>query len=152
LDMSSGGYLIIPSIGVKAPIEEVGVDKDGHMAVPTKNGWNSVGWYQKGTRPGGIGSAVMDGHLDRPGGSPAVFWKLDSLHNGDLVSVKDKSGHTLHFKVIKSAYYAPDNAPLSQIYGKDDGAFLNLITCGGDWIVDQHQYSKRLVVYTQLAA
>jgi sortase (surface protein transpeptidase) len=146
----SGAFLIIPAIGIKAPIEMVGVDKNGHMAVPTRNQWNSVGWYNAGPLPGGVGSAVIDGHLDRPGGLPAVFWGLQRLHNGDVVSVQEKGGHILRFKVIKSAYYTPDNAPLEQIYGNKDGTFLNLVTCAGDWDIDQAQYSQRLVVYTRL--
>ena len=150
LNVASGAQLIIPAIGVNAPIEAVGTDSGGHLAVPQYNQWNSVGWYQKGTRPGGYGSAVMDGHLNRPGGAPAVFWNLQHLHVRDTVMVKDKGGHILHFKVTKSAYYAPDKAPLEQIYGNTHGIFLNLVTCAGDWSSSQNQYTQRLVVYTQL--
>ena len=151
LDIASGAFLIIPAIGVKAPIEAVGTDTSGHLAVPKYNQWNSVGWYQAGPHPGGDGSSVIDGHLNRPGGAPAVFWNLQHLHNGDMVVVQDKNGHVLHFKVIKVAYYAPSKAPLAQIYGNTHGIFLNLITCAGDWDVDQNQYNQRLVVYTQLS-
>src|SRR5712691_8554465 len=82
-----GGHLIIPTIGVNASIEPVGVLSDGDLAVPTQKPWDGVGWYQYGPYPGAQGSAVIDGHLDRPGGSPAVFWKLRSLHIGDSIMV-----------------------------------------------------------------
>ena len=52
---------------------------DGDLAVPTQNPWDGVGWYQYGPYPGARGSAVIDGHLDRPGGYPAVFWRLHQI-------------------------------------------------------------------------
>ena len=66
--------LIISSIGVDTAVEMVGVLHDGNLATPSLGPWDDVGWYAAGPRPGEVGSAVIDGHLDRPGGSPAVFW------------------------------------------------------------------------------
>ena len=120
------------------------------MGVPTRNQWEGVGWYQSGPIPGQRGSAVIDGHLDRPGALPAVFWRLHELKQGDIVTVKDASGHGLHFQVTKVASYPPDNAPTAQIFGNSSGYFLNLITCAGQWIPKRHQTSLRLVVYTTL--
>ena len=74
-----GERLIIPVIQVNASIEPVGVLSDGDLAVPTQNPWDGVGWYQYGPYPGARGSAVIDGHLDRPGGYPAVFWRLHQI-------------------------------------------------------------------------
>jgi LPXTG-site transpeptidase (sortase) family protein len=150
LDVSSGARLLIPAIGVNAPIETVARDAEGHMGVPIKNRWEGVGWYQYGPEPGQRGSAVIDGHLDRIGGAPAVFWNLDKLHVGDVVSVQDKSKRVLHFQVMKVTSYSIYNAPLVQIFGKNDGAYLNLITCSGSWSTAANQYSQRLVVFTRL--
>lgn len=145
-----GGYLIIPTIGVNASIEPVGVSSDGNLAVPTQKPWDGVGWYQYGPYPGAQGSAVIDGHLDRPGGSPAVFWKLRDLHIGDIVIVVNAGEKPLHFRVLNMKYYAPDNGPLKTIFENMTGIFLNLITCAGQWIPNQHQTTLRLVVYTVL--
>ena len=145
-----GGYLIIPIIGVNAPIEPVGVSADGDLAVPTQKPWDGVGWYQSGPYPGAQGSAVIDGHLDRPGGSPAVFWNLRNLHIGDSVMVVNPGEKPLHFRVINMQYYAPDKAPLQTIFRNKTGIFLNLITCAGQWISSQHQTTLRLVIYTAL--
>jgi sortase (surface protein transpeptidase) len=143
----SGYYLNIASIGVNAPIEDVGLAKDGSLAVPASNPWDGVGWYQYGPRPGAKGSAVIDGHLDRPGGSPAVFWNLKNLHIGDIVDVTRSGQRPLHFGVIALKYYAP-TASTSGIFSNTSGTFLNLITCAGTWIPSQHQTTLRLVVYT----
>jgi|SRR5450755_372495 sortase (surface protein transpeptidase) len=145
-----GGHLIIPTIGVNASIEPVGVLSDGDLAVPTQEPWDGVGWYQYGPYPGARGSAVIDGHLDRPGGSPAVFWKLQSLHIGDSIKVVNPGEKPLHFRIVNMKYYTANNAPLQTIFGNRAGTFLNLITCAGQWIPKQHQTTLRLVIYTAL--
>jgi sortase (surface protein transpeptidase) len=109
-----------------------------------------VGWYNAGTIPGERGSAVIDGHLDRPGGYPAVFWNLRYVQVGDAVIVVNRRGKTLHFHVTRILFYPPQDAPVQDIFGNTAGTFLNLITCAGDWIPSQHQTTLRLVVYTTL--
>lgn len=142
--------LIIPRIKVDAPIEEVGIAQNGDLATPTKNPWDGVGWYKNGAYPGAEGSAVMNGHLDRPGGYPAVFWNLRYLRPGDRLTVQTASGQSLQFRVLRLASYPPQNAPVQNIFGMTGGRYLNLITCTGTWIPAQHQTTLRLVVYTEL--
>ena len=142
--------LIIPAIAINAPIEEVGTQANADLATPTHDPWQDVGWYSLGPQPGERGSAVIDGHLDRPGGFPAVFWRLRDLHVGDEVLVKNSSGKTLRFRVTRVELYAPQDAPIQDIFGNWGGTYLNLITCAGDSIPSQHQTNLRLVVYTSL--
>ncbi len=142
--------LIIPAIDINAFVEDVGTQANADLATPSQNPWLDVGWYNLGPRPGERGSAVIDGHLDRPGGFPAVFWQLRDLHVGDEVLVKNSSGKTLRFQVTRIELYAPQDAPIQDIFGNSGGTFLNLITCAGDWIPSQHQTNLRLVVYTSL--
>lgn len=142
--------LLIPTIGLNAGVEHVGIVANGDLATPTQNPWDGVGWYSNGPRPGEDGSAVIDGHLDRPGGYPAVFWNLRYLHPGDRVIVQDAQGKQYHFHVTHLAWYPPQQAPLQEIFGVADGSYLNLITCAGTWIPSEHQTTLRLVVYTTL--
>lgn len=148
--MSQPIRLVIPSIGINAPVELVGIQSNGDLATPTQNRWENVGWYQLGTPPGALGSAVIDGHLDRPGGIPAVFWRLRSVRVGDDVQVTNSANKLLHFRVTRIAYYAADEAPLQDIFGNTGGKYLNLITCAGDWIPSKQQTTLRLVVYSTL--
>jgi LPXTG-site transpeptidase (sortase) family protein len=143
--------LIIPTIAINAPVEWVGTDSNADLATPTQHPWQDVGWYNLGPYPGERGSAVIDGHLDRPGGFPAVFWRLRDLHVGDEVLVMNTSGKTLRFQVTRIELYPPQDAPIQDIFGNGGGTYLNLITCAGDWIPSQHQTNLRLVVYTSLA-
>ncbi len=142
--------LLIPAIHVDAAIEQVGLRSDGDLDTPQDNPWNNVGWYNAGTRPGERGSSVIDGHLDRTGGAPAVFWDLRNVHVGDEVIVVMTSGKTVHFHATNIAAYQPQEAPLQGIFGDTGGNYLNLITCAGDWVPSQHQMTLRMVVYTSL--
>src|SRR5258707_10909970 len=56
--------LLIPAIGVNAPIESVGVQPNGAMDTPRQSSWRDVGLYTGGPRPGGRGRAVIAGQLD----------------------------------------------------------------------------------------
>ena len=143
--------LIIPAIAINAPVEWVGTQSNGDLAIPTQNPWEDVAWYNLGPHPGERGSAVIDGHLDRPGGYPAVFWRLRDIRIGNDVLVTNNAGKTLHFRVTRIAYYTPQEAPIQDIFGNWGGTYLNLITCAGDWIPSQHQTNLRLVVYSTLA-
>ena len=140
--------LLIPAIGVNAPIESVGVQPNGAMDTARQSPWSDVGLYTGGPRPGDRGSAVIAGHLDRPGGNPAVFWRLRELHVNDEVQFVDAHGKTLLFHVTRIEAYPVQDAPVQVIFGNTTGRFLNLTTCTGDWIPTQHQRAMRLVVYT----
>jgi hypothetical protein len=140
--------LVIPAVGINGFVEPLGIRSNGDLATPAQNPWTDVGWYDLGPHPGERGSAVIDGHLDRPGGYPAVFWRLRDVQVGEDVQVVDDGGKTLHFRVTRVAYYPPDQAPLQDIFGNQSGTYLNLITCAGDWIPSEHQTTLRLVVYT----
>ncbi len=144
--------LVIPAIGVHAPVEPVGKSATGYMEVPVRNPWTGVGWYQYGPRPGELGSAVLDGHLDRPGGSPAIFWQLHTLHVGDTIMIVQSGKKIRTFRVVQMELYEPKNAPLTRIFSDTAGTFLNLITCAGTWIPQLKQTTQRLVVYSTLVS
>lgn len=143
--------LLITKVQIDATVELVSILPDGELGVPEQEPFNNVGWYEHGPKPGERGSAVIDGHLNQPGGEDAVFAALDQLVEGDQVVVITKVGRTLRFNVDRVELYPPDQAPLQNIFGNHGGYYLNLITCAGDWIESEGQTSLRLVVYTSLA-
>jgi sortase (surface protein transpeptidase) len=140
--------LLIPAIHVDAPIESVGVLQSGDLDTPRQQPWTDAGWYSASPDPGSAGSSVIDGHLDRPGGFPAVFWDLHLLSAGDEISVIHHSGKSTVFVITSTASYALQDVPLQAIFGTGGGHYLNLITCAGDWIPSQHQTTSRMVVYS----
>lgn len=142
--------LVIPSIGVNAAVEGVGLSKtaSGEMAVPTK--LMDVAWYNQGPLPGMLGSAVIAGHLNGRTISAGVFYKLNKLKIGDLVEIIDQKGKEFQFKVVDVKIF-DYNASAKDVFLSDNSkARLNLITCSGDWIKDKKIYNKRTVIFTEL--
>lgn len=91
----------------------------------------------------------MAGHIDSLTG-PAVFYKLDQLKKGDEVVVRDASGNSLTFVVIRSEKYPRKAAPIEEIFGFSYGSRLNLITCTGEFNRKAKTHEERLVVFTEL--
>lgn len=147
-DAASPARVIIPSIGVDARIQHVGIGKSGNMAVPAR--YADAGWYKYGARPGETGSAVLAGHVDNGFGLPGVFKRLEELRSGDEIFVETEKGERIRYEVLKSETYPYDEAPLKDILNRSGGSFLNLITCKGEWLSDQEMYGERLVVYAEL--
>ncbi|HZV48770.1 MAG TPA: class F sortase [Candidatus Dormibacteraeota bacterium] len=135
--------LVIPKIGVRATVEEVGVDSHGNMDVPRD--WHDVAWYAPGVAPGQPGDAVMDGHLDWYGGVKAVFWNLSQLRPGDQVQVITKDGLTLNFQVSGSER-VPYTAHPAGLFASGGPSQLSLITCTGAWDTSRSVYLERLIV------
>lgn len=140
--------LVIPKIKVHAPIESVGLDATQKMDVPKDP--QDGGWYNLGFRPGEQGSAVIDGHLDTVTGAPAIFYYLSSLQSGDTIQVIDDQDQTYTFDVSDMQIYDYDKVPLQQVFASTDKTRLNLITCRGVFDKKTKNYSKRVVVYTEL--
>jgi sortase (surface protein transpeptidase) len=141
--------LRIPSLGIDAAVEQVGVDAEGNMATP-EDPWNT-GWYAPGVRPGQPGNAAIAGHVDYHNIGEVVFWDLNKLQAGDEVLVDTDNGKTLRFVVQDTTYFFPETAPLQRIFGAANTANLNLITCGGTFNPATRHYDQRLVVFTTFA-
>lgn len=145
---SDPARLIIPALGIDAPVEFVGLTLRGTMGAPFF--YSHVGWYGYGTTPGRLGSAVMDGHIDNGFNLPGVFARLRDIRIGDEVIVETQEGARLHFGVTGIQVFAQESAPTDLIFGRDDTARLNLITCEGRWDRAANTYAERLVVFTEL--
>ena len=139
----------IPSIGVDARVQKVGVNAAGAMQAPSN--FADVGWYQDGSKPGEPGSAVFDGHVNNAFTKAGVFEHLSQMRTGDTVVVLDTVGHTRVFSVQSVKIYPADSAPIAEIFSRAGPPQLILITCGGVWDATKHQFSDRLVVYASLS-
>ncbi len=145
---SEPARLRIPSIGVNAAVQYVGVNAQGNMRAP--DNFTDVAWYQPGTVPGTLGSAVIDGHVDNGLGLDGVFKHLDSVKVGDSIYVDTNGGKKLHFVVTDIELYPYQSVPTQKLFGERDEARLNLITCGGSWVNGGDTYDHRLVIYSVL--
>ena len=131
-----------------AHVQYVGVNVHGNMKAPSN--FTDVAWYQPGTVPGLEGSAVMAGHVDNGLALDGVFKHLSDLRIGNDIYVATADGTQLHFVVSDIQTYPYQRVPLEKLFGQNDGAYLNLITCVGGWVTGRHTYDHRLVIYTRL--
>jgi sortase A len=139
--------LKIPAINVDAPVEYMGNTPAADMAAP--NDVASVGWYKYGSIPGEEGGSVIDGHVVGLRGEAGVFYQLDKLKKGDVLSVIDAKGQTAMFTVRETKTYDQSQQP-TEVFNSSGGKHLNLITCSGDWDADHRQYLKRFVVFADI--
>ncbi len=142
-------YLTIPTLGVQAKVEHVGVDSAGNMAIP--NDPNNAAWFQPGTVPGNVGNAVVDGHLDWYGIPQGIFYYLSNLKSGDRLYVRDNNGIDRAFVVTQQLVCIYNKCPLQDTFGVTNLTRLNLITCAGVFNTSSQNYNKRLIVYSQMA-
>jgi sortase (surface protein transpeptidase) len=146
--------LRIPTLGVDAPVMNVGQTASGQMDAPVSTAynspyWTSVFWYDLGAAPGQPGNTVIAGHVDRVGGDPAIFWSLGSLQPGDTVTVLTNDGTTYRYQVQRVVRYPasyPSQQAINDVFGPTSAHHLNLITCSGLWT--GNGYDERLVVFT----
>ena len=140
--------LEIPRAKVQAPVEQVGVDGQGNIGVPSAP--TNVAWYDRGPAPGQPGDAILNGHVDWTTG-PAVFANLRALQAGDEVTIVTQSGKQLRFKVTSSKSYDASTQPPADLFATSGPPRISLITCTGPWDKGRKQYQQRLVVSAQAA-
>jgi sortase (surface protein transpeptidase) len=135
--------LRIPSIGLDAPMEKVGLDPDGAIAAPRH--FQDAAWYSAGPRPGQPGPAVLLGHVDSRTG-PAVFYRLAGIRAGSQVLVDRADGTTARFRVRGSIQVAKSRFPADLVYAPTLSPSLRLVTCGGSFDPKTGHYRDNVVV------
>lgn len=144
--------LVIDKIGVNAPVGTYGLDARQVPQVPS-NG-QDVAWYDFSSQPGSGGNAVFAGHVTWNG--RGVFYHLDDLASGDVVTLLAASGATKLTYTVNEVFLVDPNDPnavsvMSPTPGKDQ---VTIITCGGDPYyvggVARYDYTHRLIVRASL--
>jgi LPXTG-site transpeptidase (sortase) family protein len=136
--------LVIPVIGVDAPVEIKSLDENNAMQTPDQP--FDVVWYDFSGQPGAAGNAVFAGHLDYHDVGPAVFWDLGTLNEGDVVQVRMEDGTQLEYRVTAIATFDEATAPVHDIVAPTSVPSITLITCAGAFDEDTRLYDQRLVV------
>ena len=141
--------LLIPTIGVDAPVVVLGIDGNNVMEAPSQA--FDVAWYDFSARPGFGSNAVFSGHVDFRDVGPAVFWELRNLTAGDPVEVRLGDGTTYVYRVTALNTFPADGVPVAEIVGPSPAEVITLITCSGTFDPATRQYSDRLVVRAERA-
>ncbi|MET9649142.1 MULTISPECIES: class F sortase [unclassified Streptomyces] len=141
----------VPSLGIAAPVVPRGLDDTGAVDPPPYEMPQSVGWFDRGTRPGADGSAVFVGHVDTET-RPAVFYGLSSARPGAEVRVTRSDGSVAEFTVDDVRVVPRDHFDAHEVYGQRRAgrAELRLITCGGSFDRAAGAYTANVVVSAYL--
>jgi hypothetical protein len=140
--------IIIPVIGVSAPIVDLALNPDGSLEVPS--GFLEAGWYAGSSVPGAAGPAVIVGHVDSRSG-PAVFYLLRELTPRATIDVRVRGKGLRRFIVARVAEYPKSAFPTEAVYGPTSRPTLRLITCGGSFDFSTGHYIDNVVVYAVAA-
>jgi sortase (surface protein transpeptidase) len=142
--------IVIPAIGVNAPVTRLDLNGDGTVQVPPLNDHNLAGWYDRSVTPGAKGTSVILGHVDDYAG-PSVFYNVKNLRKGEAIDIVRADGTTAVFSVDGVQKAAKTNFPTSDVYGNVPYPALRLVTCGGPFDAKTGEYLDSIVVYAHLA-
>ncbi|WP_141579166.1 class F sortase [Actinomadura sp. WMMA1423] len=137
--------LAAPSAGLHAVVVPVGVDPAGAMALP--GDVSRVGWYRYGARPGShAGSAVLAGHVDSRERGIGALEALRHVSPGDRLTVRLADGRGLRYRAVSRETIGKGSMPLKELFARDGGPRLTVITCGGPFDVRARRYRDNLVI------
>jgi sortase (surface protein transpeptidase) len=147
----SDDRLVIPAIGVDAPVNIRDVGFDAVLGVPT-GGYDVVRYDFKAYPSlagvvGGDGPKLIGGHYDYHVIGPAVFWDLAKLKPGD--TVKYFNGTQELDYVVDWVSELPYSESLTPYIRGSTGDTMMLITCYGEF--DRQQfggYNQRTLVHS----
>jgi len=138
--------VVIPAIGVGAPVVSVGATPSGELQIPADI--RTAGWFAFGPSPGDPGSAVIVGHVDSAAQGQGVFFRLRQLDPGAIISVRFADGTHRDFRVVGRRSYPKQSLPTS-IFGRTGEPVLTLITCGGPFDWARRHYEDNVVVFAE---
>jgi Sortase domain len=143
--------LIIPAIGVDAPVNIRDVGLDGVLGNPAGGydvvRYNFAYFHDLQGQIGGPGPTLIAGHYDYYVIGPAVFWDIAKLKAGDVIQYWQ--GDVEYTYVVDWVTAVPYTQPLNSYIESSSGDTLMLLTCYG--VFDRQQYggyNQRTLVHT----
>jgi hypothetical protein len=134
----------IPAIAASAPIDPLGLNRDGTLKVPTD--FARAGYYTGRPPPGATGPAIIIAHVDSKSG-PAVFKRLRELKPGDEVTVTRADRSAVIFVVDRVESHPKKAFPTNAVYDPTPGATLRLVTCGGSFDRKAGHYRDNVIAF-----
>ncbi len=131
----------VEQLDIDLDVLSVGVDDEGDFDVPR----SGIGWYEHGSAPGEVGSAVLAAHVDF-GGAPGAFFQLETLVPGDVIEIDLSDGSIQAFEVVDQVLYDKVALPADELFDRSGDPLLQLITCGGAYDPDARSYHGNRVV------
>lgn len=141
--------IIIPSIESEGFIQKVGVDQNQQITVP--NNIHMAGWFADSAVPGQPGLGIIDGHVDGRSNQGGIFKRLAELKEGDEFKVELGDGSVLGYQ-LRAVTSVPTDQAAAVLFSQNPKikSQLNLITCGGNYDRQAHEYDQRVIISAEL--
>ena len=137
--------LAIPALGAELPVEPVGLDAAGDVAVPSSPA--RVGWDRRAAVPGAPGTAVLAAHVDSRTEGLGPFAGLVAMAVGDLVTLTDAAGRATTWAVVARESVPKEELPTDRLGALHGPPVLALVTCGGAFDPEARRYAENVVVW-----
>ena len=137
--------LLIPAIGVNAPVLPTGVQAGGSLAIPPDP--SDVGWWAGGGFPGEpTGAVVVVGHINSAVFGPGALLRLQDVRPGDVVTVIT-AGQAYRYRVVALRAYVKTGLPVAAVFGQQVAPRLVIVSCGGPFDASTGHYLDNIVAY-----
>ena len=136
--------LIMDSTSVNGFIQQVGIDEQNAISVPSNV--HLAGWYVNSKKPGDEGLSIVDGHVSGKY-NDGIFKKLSQAKVGTVFSVEFGDLSVRRFEVVE-VKQLPESQSADFLLKHDESikAQLNLITCGGKFNKVADTFDDRIIV------
>ncbi len=147
--------MLIPSVGVDYPIEQIGLLPDNALDTP-HDALGRIGWYSIYTKPGSGGNAVFSAHVNYDF-KQGPFANLAKVQPGDEITIQMNDGSKYTYRIFRKQRYDVANMPMGELIWPSDRPagkeWITLITCGGNFVATQAnglgEYTQRDVVVAE---
>jgi hypothetical protein len=157
---ASGSSLVIPSLGVDAPLVPTGATgavETASLTIPTDV--NTVAWWdgtvrqgahtvqENAPQPGQPGVALIAGHIDSATAGPGALYDLKDLTVGATVQIRDSNGHASSWTVSAPPETALKTELPPALWVTTGPPKLALVTCGGPFDAATGHYRDNVIVW-----
>jgi hypothetical protein len=146
--VAAPSLISIPSLGIAAPVDAVGLLSGGGLAVPEDAA--RVGWFAPegfALAPGDAGSAVLAGHRDSRRTGPGALHGLEDIEPGTHIVVQHADGRRSHWEVERMQLTLRHALPVDELFTRSGPPRLVLVTCGGAFDAELRRYSHNVIVH-----
>jgi Sortase domain len=160
---ASGSLLVIPALGVRAPLVPtgaVGAPETASLTIPANI--HTVGWWdgtvsdgdrivqENAPAPGQPGVAVIAGHIDSES-APGALFNLGALKVGATIEVSDSTGHLSTWAVEAPPQTVLKTQLPAQLWATTGPPQLAVVTCGGPFDTATGHYEGNVIVWARQA-
>lgn len=154
---ATGARLVIPAIGVDAPItpETTTGVRGSTLALTIPGNIHQVGWFSgnqtgTGVLPGAPGDALIAGHVDSAAAGEGALFHLDRLTPGATITVVGSNGQATTWRISSPPVVLPKQVVAHMVWPTSGPPTITIVTCGGPFDRASGHYADNVVVNAAL--